>query len=60
MKEKSMLELLLIRQWLTLFSNTTNIESKYIRQALKKIIDVDKKIWSEIISKDTPWNDTNE
>jgi hypothetical protein len=55
MEEKSILELLLIRQWLALFSNATHIKVEHVRKAAEKIIDVDKKLWSELISKDTPW-----
>ncbi len=55
MKDLSTLELFMARQWLILFSNATRIKSVDITKANKKINDVDKELWSRIISNDTPW-----
>ena len=54
-KDFSTAELLLVRQWLALFSNTASMKINYVRDAAASIIDVDKELWCRLISEDTPW-----
>lgn len=55
MKEFSTTELLLIRQWLALFSNTASIKIEHVRDAAEAIANVDKELWGRLISAETPW-----
>ena len=49
--------LLLARQWLLFQSNSTKIDSKFAKLAIKRIDDVDKELWYRLISNDTPWGE---
>ena len=48
-------ELLLIRQWLSIWEGVMTIESKFIHQATDAKKAVDKLLWRELISNETPW-----
>ena len=51
-------ELLLVRQWLSMWESSMVIESKFIHQATAAKKTVDRLLWSELISKETPWGTT--
>lgn len=51
-------ELLLAREWLNKWMNSMSIKSKYIHSASTMKTEVDKLLWSKLISSDTPWGET--
>ncbi len=51
----SISELLAVRQWLCLWENAMSVDAKFIRQTLDARQHIDKLLWGEIISPDTPW-----
>ena len=51
-------ELLLAREWLNKWTNSMSIKSKYIQSASAVQTEVDKLLWSKLVSKDTPWGET--
>lgn len=55
MNNMSISDLLALREWLTMWSSSMAIESKYIRQAAAVKSKIDKEIWAMVVSNDTPW-----
>jgi hypothetical protein len=56
----SISELLLVRQWLCAWESAMNIDGKFIHQTLEARKHIDKLLWGEIISSDTPWGKVQE
>ena len=54
-KNFSILELLNIRSWLSMHTNSVAISTQYAHEANNLIIEVDKELWSRVISNNTPW-----
>lgn len=59
LRNLSLNELLSARQFLIFYSNVTNIDGKYVRQASSTLVEVDKEIWARVISYETPWGQVN-
>jgi len=53
-------ELLLIRQWLSIWEGSMVVESKFIHMAGDSRKAVDKLLWKELISNETPWGSYEE
>lgn len=51
----SMQELLMMRQWLSMWESSMKLDMKFVQQAREALIYVDKTIWSNLISNETPW-----
>lgn len=51
----SVADLLAVRQWLQGWTNSTTIEVGYVRMAADSIVEVDRELWTRLISNNTPW-----
>jgi hypothetical protein len=51
----SVVDLLAVRQWLQMWTNSTTIQVEHVRVAASSIIEVDKELWARLISSNTPW-----
>ena len=51
----SVADLLAVRQWLQMWTNSTTIQVEHVRIASSSIVEVDKELWARLISGNTPW-----
>jgi len=51
----SVADLLAVRQWFQMWTNSTILQIDYVRMAANSIIEVDKELWARLISSATPW-----
>jgi hypothetical protein len=54
-KNLTVADLIMAREWLYLQTNSTLIGAGFARGAQQTISEVDKELWSRLISDETPW-----
>jgi hypothetical protein len=48
-------DLLAVRQWLQMWTNSTTIQVEHVRMASDSMTEVDRELWARLISGNTPW-----
>lgn len=54
-KTFSVKELLALRQWFSMWESSMSLKMEYVSQAREAVIFIDKTLWSNLVSNDTPW-----
>ncbi len=54
-KTLSVKELVALRQWFAMWESSMRLDMKYVQQAREALIYIDKALWSELVSNETPW-----
>lgn len=54
-KKFSLNELLALRQWFSMWQTSMSMKLEFVNKARDAVTYIDKILWSDLISNDTPW-----